>query len=75
MTPVLALGTRWRDDQMVTLHNLSAEPAKVRLPDDPDEATGEQRMRQVLGDADPPYIPGQDIILGRYGFRWLRRLG
>ena len=31
-------------------------------------------MRQVLGDADPPYIPGQEIILGRYGFRWLRRL-
>jgi hypothetical protein len=59
---------------MVTLHNLSAEPAKVRLPDDPDEATEDQSMRQVLGDADPPYIPGQDIILGRYGFRWLRRL-
>jgi hypothetical protein len=38
VTPVLALGTRWRDDQMATLHNLSAEPAKVRLPDDPDEA-------------------------------------
>jgi hypothetical protein len=30
-------------------------------------------MRQVLGDADPPYQPGQDIALGRYGFRWLRR--
>jgi hypothetical protein len=29
---------------------------------------------KVLGNADPPYIPGQDIILGRYGFRWLRRL-
>jgi maltose alpha-D-glucosyltransferase / alpha-amylase len=72
---VLAIETRWRDDKMVTLHNLSAEPAKVCLPDDPDEATEDQPMRQVLGDGDPPYIPGQDIILGRYGFRWLRRLG
>ena len=71
---VLAIETRWRDDQLITLHNLSAEPAKVRLPDDQDEAAGEQRMRQVLGDADPPYSPGQDIILGRYGFRWMRRL-
>jgi len=31
-------------------------------------------MRQVLGDADPPCGPGQDIILGLYGFRWMRRL-
>ena len=72
---VLAIETRWRDDQMITLHNLSAEPAKVHLPDDPDEAAEEGRMRQVLGDADPPYSPGQEITLGRYGFRWLRRTG
>ena len=57
---------------MITLHNLSAEPAKVHLPDDPDEATEGGRMRQVLGDTGPPYIPGQEITLGRYGFRWLR---
>jgi maltose alpha-D-glucosyltransferase/alpha-amylase len=71
---VLAIETRWRDDQMITLHNLSAEPAKVHLPDNPDKATEEGRMRQVLGDADPPYGPGQAITLGRYGFRWLRLL-
>jgi len=71
---VLAIETRWRDGQMVTLHNVPAEPVKVRLPDDQDEAAGEQRMRQVLGDADPPCGPGQDIILGLYGFRWMRRL-
>jgi len=28
----------------------------------------------VLGDTCPPYIPGQEITLGRYGFRWLRLL-
>jgi maltose alpha-D-glucosyltransferase / alpha-amylase len=72
---VLAIETCWRDGQMVTLHNLSAGPVKVRLPGDLDEAAGEEVMRQVLGDADPPYHPGQDITLGRYGFRWLRRAG
>jgi hypothetical protein len=30
-------------------------------------------MRQMLGDTNPPYIPGQEISLGRYGFRWLRQ--
>jgi glycosidase len=72
---VLAIETCWRECRMVTLHNLSAEPAKVRLPDDAaDQARGEG-LRQVLGDADPPYVAGQDIALGRYGFRWLRRPG
>jgi maltose alpha-D-glucosyltransferase/alpha-amylase len=70
---VLAIETRWRENQMVTLHNLSAEPVKIRLPGDLDEPSEGVGMRQVLGDADPPYQPGQDIALGRYGFRWLRR--
>jgi hypothetical protein len=30
-------------------------------------------MRQMLGDTDPPYRPGEEITLGRYGFRWLRQ--
>jgi maltose alpha-D-glucosyltransferase/alpha-amylase len=70
---VLAIETRWRENQMVTLHNLSAEPVKVQLPHHLDEPAGGVGVRQVLGDADPPYQPGQDIPLGRYGFRWLRR--
>jgi maltose alpha-D-glucosyltransferase/alpha-amylase len=52
---VLAIETRWRDDRTVTLHNLSAEPAKVRLPDDAEEPGHGQPMRQMLGDTDPPY--------------------
>jgi maltose alpha-D-glucosyltransferase/alpha-amylase len=71
---VLAIETRWRDHQMITLHNLSAEPAKVHLPGDPGEPAQGESMRQVLGDTGPPYIPGQEITLGRYGFRWLRLL-
>jgi hypothetical protein len=46
---------------------------KVRLPDDADEPGQGHRMRQVLGDTDPPHSPGQEITLGRYGFRWLRQ--
>jgi hypothetical protein len=59
---------------MVTLHNLSAEPATVQLPDDLAEwAQAEtKKVRQVLGDPDPPNSTGQDIALGGYGFRWLR---
>jgi len=70
---VLAIETRWRDDRTVTLHNLSAEPAKVRLPDDAEEPGHGHPMRQMLGDTDPPYSPGEEITLGRYGFRWLRQ--
>ena len=71
---VLAIEARWRDGRTVTLHNLSAEPARVRLPDDLKEPGDGQRMRQVLGDADAPYRAGQKITLGRYGFRWLRQI-
>jgi maltose alpha-D-glucosyltransferase/alpha-amylase len=73
---VLAIEAHWRDGRVVTLHNLSAEPAAVRLPDDLDERaqTKTKEVRQVLGDAEPPCLPGQEIALGGYGFRWLRVL-
>ncbi|HEY1002189.1 MAG TPA: alpha-amylase family protein [Streptosporangiaceae bacterium] len=70
---VLAIETRWREYQTVTLHNLSAEPATIRLPDDADGLSEGERLTQVLGDADPPDNPAHEITLGRYGFRWLRR--
>jgi maltose alpha-D-glucosyltransferase/alpha-amylase len=72
---VLVIETRWRDARMITLHNLSADPATIRLPGDLDDLTQAEHVRQVLGDSDPPYRPGQEITLGRYGFRWLRLLG
>jgi maltose alpha-D-glucosyltransferase/alpha-amylase len=70
---VLAIETRWREYQTVTMHNLSAEPVTIRLPDDADRPSEGERLTQVLGDADPAYIPAHEITLGRYGFRWLRR--
>jgi maltose alpha-D-glucosyltransferase / alpha-amylase len=69
---VLGLEVRWREHRMITLHNLSADPVKVRLPDDRDEPDRDEQMRQVLGDADSPYRPGEPVALGRYGFSWLR---
>src|SRR6202030_1854056 len=70
---VLAIETRWRDHRTVTLHNLSAEPANGRLPDAAQERGHGQGMRKTLGDTAPPYSPGQEIAVGRYGFRWLRQ--
>jgi maltose alpha-D-glucosyltransferase / alpha-amylase len=73
---VLVIDTRWRDERMITLHNLSAEPTAVRLPrelgDQPQAAT--KQVRQVLGDGGPPHTTGEEITLTGYGFRWLRLL-
>jgi maltose alpha-D-glucosyltransferase / alpha-amylase len=67
---VLGLSYRWRDGRVVTLHNLSAEAVRVRLPDDLD-LTGVERIRQMFGDT-PATELGRDIELAGYGYRWLR---
>jgi maltose alpha-D-glucosyltransferase / alpha-amylase len=72
---VLGIETRWHEHRMITLHNLSADPVKVRLPEDQDEPERDERMRQVLGDAGSPHRPGEPVTLGRYGFSWLRWSG
>ncbi len=77
---VLAIETRWRDGCVVTLHNLSAEPARVRLPGDLGDRPGQGEIRQLLGDsgapaaggAGTPVQAGAEITLPGYGFRWLR---
>ena len=77
---VLAIETRWRDGCVVTLHNLSAEPARIRLADDLGDAANRGGIRQLLGDtgspaaggAGTPSRAGADIALAGYGFRWLR---
>jgi len=74
---VLAIETRWRDGCVVTLHNLSAEPATVRLPGDLGDRAHAGEIRQLLGDTAAPATAGlradADIMLAAYGFRWLRR--
>ncbi len=78
---VLAIETRWRDGCVVTLHNLSAEPARVRLPDDVTARPHQGDIRQLLGDTTTsPRADGTgtaaragvDLELAGYGFRWLR---
>jgi maltose alpha-D-glucosyltransferase/alpha-amylase len=66
---VLVIEARWRDGRMITLHNLAADPATITPQGDLADL---KRASQVLGDPEPPYRPGQEITLGRYGFRWLR---
>ncbi|GAA0321353.1 alpha-amylase family protein [Actinoallomurus spadix] len=67
---VLGLAYRWRDGRVVTLHNVSADPVRVKLPDDLD-LTGVERIRQMFGDA-PATDLGREIELAGYGYRWLR---
>ena len=66
--------------RVVTLHNLSAEPARVRLPDDLGGVLIQGGIRQLLGDTTSPGSGGPgtaaraglDLELAGYGFRWLR---
>ena len=66
---------------MVTLHNLSPEPATVRLPGDLADRAGDGGLRQLLaGSGSPDGAAGEaggvradaDIPLAGYGYRWLR---
>jgi hypothetical protein len=75
-----AIEYRWRDGHLVTLHNLSAEAAEIRLPAAAGGPGYGGDVRQVLGGdgQDAPGTPGtsQDLTtLDGYGFRWLRLSG
>jgi maltose alpha-D-glucosyltransferase / alpha-amylase len=69
---VLAIEYKWRDGHLVTLHNLSAEPAVVRLPGGigGDAQAGE--ARQLLGDERRAPAACSEVRLDGYGFSWLR---
>jgi glycosidase len=71
---VLAIENTWRDGRLVTLHNVSGEPAVARLPAGLGDAGQPEDVRQVLGDAGP-VSADRDIPLEGYGFRWLRFAG
>jgi maltose alpha-D-glucosyltransferase/alpha-amylase len=68
---VLALRLEWRGAAVVTLHNLSANPAEVHLP------PGMGELRLLLGDTEDcvPESPGRPLLLDGYGFRWFRIQG
>jgi maltose alpha-D-glucosyltransferase/alpha-amylase len=66
---VLVIEARWRDARMITLHNLSADPATIPLQGDLADLA---QAIQVLGDPEPVHAPGDEMTLGRYGFRWMR---
>jgi maltose alpha-D-glucosyltransferase / alpha-amylase len=66
---VLVIEARWRDARMITLHNLSADPATIPLQGDLADLA---QAIQVLGDPEPAHAPGDEMTLGRYGFRWMR---
>jgi maltose alpha-D-glucosyltransferase/alpha-amylase len=69
---VLAIEYHWRDGCVVTLHNLSAEPATAQLPDDLSISPSSRDVVEVLGDGVSPTAIGPEIELAGYGYRWLR---
>ena len=69
---VLAIEYHWRDGCVVTLHNLSAEPATAQLPDDLSISPSSRDVMEVLGDGESPAAIGPQIELAGYGYRWLR---
>ncbi|HEX5188579.1 MAG TPA: alpha-amylase family protein [Streptosporangiaceae bacterium] len=69
---VLAIENTWRDGRLVTLHNLSREPAVIRLPGDVSGSGHAKDVRQVLGDDGPAPALDREIHVAGYGFRWLR---
>src|SRR3569833_2261316 len=68
---VLALAYRWRDGRVVTLHNLSADGLRVRLPQEAG-LSGVEEIRQMFGDVSRE--GGAELELGGYGYSWLRLL-
>jgi maltose alpha-D-glucosyltransferase/alpha-amylase len=72
---VLAIEARWRDGCVVTLHNLSGEPATVRLPGDVTAPARSADVVPVLTDGASPEGNGPTIELAGYGYRWLRLSG
>jgi len=69
---VLAIEYHWRDGCVVTLHNLSAEPATAQLPGDLSISPSSRDVVEVLGDGVSPTAIGPEIELAGYGYRWLR---
>jgi maltose alpha-D-glucosyltransferase/alpha-amylase len=68
---VLALQYEWRDAAMLTLHNFSGEPQRVRF--DVPTARGE-RLVDALGDRNSQAQHGHrhELTLEPYGYRWYR---
>jgi trehalose synthase len=61
---VLVHRCAWRGTAVVAVHNLGAEPATAPLPADCD------RLVDLFDGEDAR--PGDEVTVGRYGFRWLR---
>jgi maltose alpha-D-glucosyltransferase / alpha-amylase len=61
---VLALASEWRGGRVVTLHNLAARTATLRLDVGP--------LMPLLGEDRRPIEAGAEVVLPAYGYRWFR---
>lgn len=68
---VLVHRSRWQDNSVVAVHNLSGEGTQVGFTID-DLPTG-TTLVDILGDERVPMADGRvELVLDGYGFRWLR---
>ncbi|MPZ23617.1 MAG: DUF3459 domain-containing protein [Dehalococcoidia bacterium] len=66
---VFAHRCRWQDNEVVALHNLSAEKCSVSLDLDVDEGS---RLVDWFGNRDYQSDGGPGVELDAYGYRWFR---
>jgi maltose alpha-D-glucosyltransferase/alpha-amylase len=67
---VLALRYEWRNSAMLVVHNVSGEPASVRLRA---RAVGDERLVNLFGDDHSSARRGRhDIELDPWAYRWYR---
>ena len=75
-TAVLAMRYDWRNNAVVCLHNMTAEPKEIRIAiDQPDEAAC--TLVNLLSDdhSNPERDGRHSILLEPYGYRWYRVCG
>jgi maltose alpha-D-glucosyltransferase/alpha-amylase len=72
-TQVLAMRYEWRNNSVIVLHNLCAEPFELQLRLDR-KTTGDQGLINLLSEDHslPTKTGTHRILLEPYGYRWYR---
>ena len=75
-TEVLALRYDWRNNSVVVVHNLSAEPREIWLNVGLEGPDGERLINLLAGDHSTAEASGKHcILIEAYGYRWFRAGG
>jgi maltose alpha-D-glucosyltransferase / alpha-amylase len=73
---VLAMRYHWRNNSVLCVHNLSAEPREVRLKLAADNEAGCELVNLLSDEhSQPPRGGAHRVLLEAYGYRWYRVCG